>query len=109
MSTQKYRNAEKDFTKSQTQTHKHDSTSGYNNQHYPEIDPDLQTEVDIPRASARTRTSMSSKSRKTTQSKMSDRDNIVRSRGRPIKPHEVHTFTIMYSLSHAHSVYSIAI
>jgi len=105
MSTQKYRNAEKDFTKSQT----HNSTSGYNNHHYPEIDPDLQTEVDIPRASARTRTSMSSKSRKTTQSKMSDRDNIVRSRGRPMKPHEVHTFIIMYSLSHAHSVYSIEI
>ncbi|WAR30495.1 LOW QUALITY PROTEIN: hypothetical protein MAR_033037 [Mya arenaria] len=66
------------------------------NQYYLEVDPDLTKDVDLEiprasaRASARTQNSMSSKSRKTTKSKASnpDPENIVRSRGRPIKPHE---------------------
>lgn len=61
------------------------------NQYYLDADPDLNTDVEIliPRASARSRTTMSAKSQKTAHSKASENDNIVRSRGRPIKPHEV--------------------
>lgn len=58
-----------------------------------EEDPDLCKDVDIhlPRTSARTRTTVSAKSRRTIQSsKASEKsENVVRSRGRPIKPYEV--------------------
>ncbi|KAH3800386.1 hypothetical protein DPMN_154019 [Dreissena polymorpha] len=64
------------------------------NQYYLDADPDLNKDVEIviPRASARSRTTMSAKSQKTTHSKASENDNIVRSRGRPIKPHETEPF-----------------
>ncbi|XP_052224239.1 uncharacterized protein LOC127839887 [Dreissena polymorpha] len=64
------------------------------NQFYLDADPDLNKDVEIviPRASARSRTTMSAKSQKTTHSKASENDNIVRSRGRPIKPHETEPF-----------------
>ncbi|XP_052790738.1 uncharacterized protein LOC128224758 isoform X2 [Mya arenaria] len=76
------------------------------NQYYLEVDPDLTKDVDLEiprasaRASARTQNSMSSKSRKTTKSKASnpDPENIVRSRGRPIKPHETEPFLAINNL-----------
>ena len=58
-----------------------------------DIDPDLSREEEIvlPRASAKTRTTVSGKSRRTGHSnKASEKsENLVRSRGRPMKPHEV--------------------
>lgn len=64
------------------------------NQFYLDVDPDLQAdvEIDLPKSHrAVSRTTMSAKSRKTIQSgrQSENRENIVRSRGRPIKPHEV--------------------
>ncbi|KAL4218620.1 hypothetical protein ACF0H5_021210 [Mactra antiquata] len=72
-----------------------------NSQYVLEADPDLHKEVEIVlpksnRQSARSRASMSGKSRKTVQSQSEkhseSRENIVRSRGRPIKPHETEPF-----------------
>jgi hypothetical protein len=65
-----------------------------NNQFYLEVDPDLSKDEEIVfHKDKRTvsRTSMSAKSRKSLQSARVTEggENIVRSRGRPIKPHEV--------------------
>ncbi|XP_045188276.2 uncharacterized protein LOC123546141 isoform X3 [Mercenaria mercenaria] len=68
-----------------------------NNQEYLEFDPDLSKDVEIFLTKdnrAVSRATMSAKSRKTIQSgRLSEsRENIVRSRGRPIKPHETEPF-----------------
>lgn len=74
------------------------------NQYCLDFDPDIQRdiEIDLPHniASAGTKPSLSEKSRKTTQSKQTEpnSENVVRSRGRPIKPHEIEPFLCIDNL-----------
>lgn len=74
------------------------------NQYCLDIDPDLQRDVEIDLshniASAGTRRTLSGKSRKTTQSKHTEpnSENVVKSRGRPIKPHETEPFLCIDNL-----------
>lgn len=75
-----------------------------------DIDPELSKDIDIvlPRTSAKARSTTSAKSRRTVQSsKASEKsENVVRSRGRPMKPYEVkiqqchHIFKIMQKRYH---------